>query len=45
MNPSSISKVVSSRDIKLNRNKNLITTKKKVGSPRSFNLPSRGEES
>lgn len=37
---------MSSRDIKLNRNKNLISTKKKVGSPRSFNLPSReGEES
>ncbi len=44
--PATVSKVTSSRDIKLNRNKNLISTKKKAGSPRSFNLASReGEES
>lgn len=38
-----MSKVVSSKEIKLNRNKNLIATKKKVGSPRSYNLPSKAE--
>jgi hypothetical protein len=44
--PSGLTKVGSAREVKLNRNKNLISTKKKVGSPRSFNLPSReGEES
>jgi hypothetical protein len=36
--------VVSAREIKLNRNKNLIATKKKVGSPRSFNIPNREGE-
>jgi hypothetical protein len=39
--PSTLSKVIIARDIKLNRNKNLIATKKKVGSPRSFNHPTR----
>jgi hypothetical protein len=44
--PPAPSKVSSSRDIKLGRNKNLISTKKKTGSPRSFNLANReGEDS
>lgn len=41
--PSNVSKIVSSKEIKLNRNKNLIATKKKVGSPRSYNIPHRSE--
>ena len=41
--PSNLSKVVSSKEIKLNRHKNLITTKKKAGSPRSYNIPNSSE--
>lgn len=36
--PSTLVENISSKDLKLNRHKNLIAAKKKLGSPRSFNL-------
>lgn len=43
VSPGSLTKIVSSRELKLNRNKNLISTKKKAGSPRSFNMTQHEE--
>jgi hypothetical protein len=41
--PSTLPESISSKDLKLNRHKNLITAKKKLGSPRSFNLPNSNQ--